>query len=165
MDKALCRVLLLLLVQFVLRSEAFQECDGIENGITDFSVEVLDCEYIQLCVVPVGTTLYIKTTFVPQQNLKELKGRVSSKMGVLLVPKGPSRFVCANSISKEAGHCDKTEGLIQGRTYVYIEEFPIRSQYRELQMMIRVELYTGYRPSNNNTILCYEIPLLVTSES
>ncbi|PRD32330.1 UNVERIFIED_CONTAM: hypothetical protein NCL1_20780 [Trichonephila clavipes] len=69
---------------------------------------------------------------VPHQNLNELKSRVSSKMGVLLVPKGPYRSVCANSISKETGQCDKEEGLVQGRNYVYIEEFPIRPQYREM---------------------------------
>ncbi|GFY71794.1 uncharacterized protein TNIN_432941 [Trichonephila inaurata madagascariensis] len=115
-----------------MQSDSFQDCDGIKNGITDFSVDVLDCEYIQMCVIPIGTTLYIKTTFVPHQNLNELKSRVSSKMGVLLVPKGPSRPVCANSISKETGQCDKEEGLVQGRNYVYIEEFPIRPQYREV---------------------------------
>ncbi|GFU99575.1 transposable element Tcb1 transposase [Trichonephila clavipes] len=103
------------------RKSAPTECATDEEGTITYDVEEGEVE-------PNPADKYI---IIPHQNLNELKSRVSSKMGVLLVPKGPSRSVCANSISKETGQCNKEEGLVQGRNYVYIEEFPIRPQYRE----------------------------------
>ncbi|GBM55158.1 hypothetical protein AVEN_225944-1 [Araneus ventricosus] len=166
MAKKLTGVLFLLL-QFILSDQEsyFQVCDGIENRIQEFSVDVSDCNAGEICVVPVGTPLYIKTNFVPGDTIRGLKSRVSSKMGVLVVPKGPNRSVCPNAISEEADRCDKAEGLVKGRHYAYIEEFPVRLQYRDMQIRVRLEFFIGHRPFRNNTLLCYEVSLKVTSDS
>ncbi|CAL1279612.1 unnamed protein product [Larinioides sclopetarius] len=123
----------LFLLQFISSDQEsyFQVCDGIGNQIQEFTVDVSECNAGEICVVPIGTTLYIKTNFVPSHTMKGLKSRVSSKMGVLVVPKGPNRPVCPNAISEEADRCDKAEGLVKGRHYSYIEEFPVRLQYRD----------------------------------
>ncbi|GIX86059.1 uncharacterized protein CDAR_285631 [Caerostris darwini] len=136
-----------------------------DNKVLNFTVTVSDCQAEQPCAVPVGTTLYIKTFFVPQETLRDVKSRVSAKMGVLVVPRGPSRFVCPSAISEEADRCDSTEGLVRGRHYAYVEEFPIRPHYREISVKIRVEFFTGRRPHSNTTLLCFEIPLRIMSDS
>ncbi|KAF8767268.1 Transmembrane emp24 domain-containing protein like [Argiope bruennichi] len=103
-----------------------------ENRIQEFSVDVSDCDASETCVVPIGMILYIKTNFVLGDTVSSLKSRVSSKLGVLVVPKGPNRQVCLNAISEEANLCNMGEGPVKGRHYVYIEDFLVRPQYKDV---------------------------------